>query len=187
VQDGRTAIDFARERGESMLVEFLTAPLKLKEPAITDLGAATENVLREMTSVEEAVIDRPHTEKAAVGMAAAVERAPAEDKAKPAEEAKADVLSMQQQQQPCTSERGEVARGLGLMTPFEAAGVADDMTIARALAWCIANSATSVEDITSKGKTDEFISALRLKPIQNRKLRAGLVPLGSLASQLSHR
>ena len=75
---------------------------------------------------------------------------------------------------------------MGLLPVLESVKIDSDETIAAAVSWCGEKGAESVAEIVQNGFADDFVSALRLKSIPGRKLKAALQPLGSLASQLSH-
>ena len=79
------------------------------------------------------------------------------------------------------------AKKLGVFSVLQSVKLDSDENIAAAVKFCDEKGAESVDDIVQNGYVDGFVSALRLKSIPGRKLKAALQPLGSLASQLSHR
>jgi hypothetical protein len=78
-------------------------------------------------------------------------------------------------------------KAMGLLPVLESLKLDSDETIAAAVSWCGENGAESVAHIVQTGFVDDFVSALRLKSIPGRRLKAALQPLDSLASQLSRR
>uniref|UniRef100_A0A7S3EYY7 TIR domain-containing protein n=1 Tax=Haptolina ericina TaxID=156174 RepID=A0A7S3EYY7_9EUKA len=80
-----------------------------------------------------------------------------------------------------------LSEALGVFSVLQSVKLDSDENIAAAVKFCDEKGAESVDDIVQNGFVDDFVSALRLKSIPGRKLKAALQPLDSLASQLSRR
>uniref|UniRef100_A0A7S3AVW6 TIR domain-containing protein n=1 Tax=Haptolina ericina TaxID=156174 RepID=A0A7S3AVW6_9EUKA len=80
-----------------------------------------------------------------------------------------------------------LSEALGVFSVLQSVKLDSDENIAAAVKFCDEKGAESVDDIVQNGFVDDFVSALRLKSIPARNLKAALQPLHSLASQLSHR
>jgi len=86
--------------------------------------------------------------------------------------------------------RGEQLRRaslLGLLEPLRDVGVDSPETVAKVVAWCDANGASSLAEVQECGMVDDLVTALGLKPIPAKKLQATLQPTANMAAQLSRR
>jgi len=67
------------------------------------------------------------------------------------------------------------AVALGLLPHLTELKLNTPETVAAATSWCEAKGAHSVDDIVSSGMLDDFVKALKLKPIPAKKLHAALL------------
>jgi hypothetical protein len=80
------------------------------------------------------------------------------------------------------------ATALGLLQVLTPAGIADDATLKKSIAWCDEQGVTSVSDMVDYDMVEDFVRHLGLKTLPGKKLLSMLQPsTARLAGQLSDR
>ena len=182
-----------RSRWDRAAVEKAAADKAAADKAAADKVAAekvaaervaAEKVAAEKRAAEKAAADKAAAEKAAADKAAAAVAKAAADKAA-ADKVAADKAAADKA---AAEELRRRATALGLLQVLTPAGIADDATLKKSIAFCDEHGVTSVSDMVKYDMVDDFVRHLGLKTLPGKKLRSMLqTPASGLAGHLSDR